>query len=144
MEVDILNIVYDSEQYLDSLTLRNEVFRKPFGLDIKNDDLDEDKVMDMYGAYIGDKLIGTVFLKEKDRSTAQIKTVAILEEFRGIGLGRYLLEFIEDLARERGYNQADLMARMSCRDFYGKLGYRAISETYDYKTIPHLDMTKTL
>ena len=144
MEVDILNIIYGSEQYLDSLTLRNEVFRKPWGLDIKNDDLEEDKTMDMYGAYINNKLIGTVFLKENDDSTVQIKTVAILNEFRGIGLGRYLLEFIEDLARERGYSQARLMGRMSCKDFYRKLGYQAVSSPYDYKTIPHLDMTKTL
>lgn len=144
MEVDILNIIYDSEQYLDSITLRNEVFRKPFGLDIKNDNLEDDKAMDMYGAYINDKLIGTVFLKENDNSTVQIKTVGILDEFRGIGLGRYLIEFIENLARERGYTQAKLMGRMSCKGFYVKLGYQAVSEPYDYKTIPHLDMTKTL
>lgn len=144
MEVDILSIIYDSQQYLDSLELRNEVFRKPFGLDIKDDDLEEDKEMDMYGAYIKDQLIGTVFLKERDSKTAQIKTVGILDEFRGIGLGRYLLEFIEDLARKRGYTRAYLMGRVSCKEFYTKLGYQAISDPYDYKTIAHLDMVKTL
>nr|WP_300005994.1 GNAT family N-acetyltransferase [Tissierella sp.] len=144
MEVDILNIIYDSQQYLDSVALRNEVFRKPHGLDIKDDDLSEDESMDMYGAYIEGKLIGTVFLKENDSVCVQIKAVGILDEFRGIGLGRYLLEFIENLARKRGYSQAKLMARVSCKDFYIKLGYEAISEPYNYKTIPHLDMTKSL
>lgn len=144
MEVDILNIIYGSQQYLDLLTLRNEVFRKPWGLDIKDDDLEEDKELDMYGAYINDRLIATVFLKEKDSKTAQIKTVGILEEFRGIGLGRYLLEFIEDLARKRGFTRSILMGRVSCKDFYIKLGYKAISEPYDYKTIAHLDMIKAL
>lgn len=144
MNVDILNIEYGSKEYLNSLTLRNEVFRKPYGLDIKDDNLEEDKEMDMYGVYIDSKLIGTVFLAKKDQDTAQIKTVALLEEFRGIGLGVYVMKFIEDVAREKGYTKSFLMGRVYAEKFYNKLGYKAISEPYNYKVISHIDMEKVL
>lgn len=144
MEIEILTIEYGSKEYFDTLTLRNEVFRKPYGLDIKDDNLEEDKDMYMYGVYIEDQLIGTVFLKEKNKDTAQIKTLAILEEFRGIGLGIYIMKFIEDIARKKGYTKAFLTGRVYARSFYNKLGYKAISEPFDYKTIPHIEMEKTL
>lgn len=145
MEVRILNITYGSKEYLDTLTLRNEVFRKPWGLDIKNDDLEEDKKMEMYGLYLENKrLIGTVFLSHKDETTAQAKTLALLKEFRGLGFGKYLMGFVENIAREKGYIKVRLMGRVSAKSFYEKLGYKTISETFDYKTIPHLYMEKTL
>ncbi len=58
--------------------------------------------MDMFGGYLGDKMIATIFLTEDDEETARIKSVAILEEYRRKGLGRYLMEYVENIARERG------------------------------------------
>lgn len=145
MEIKILNIPYGSKEYLETLDLRNEVFRKPWGLDIKDDNLEEDKNMDMYGLYLeNNRLIGTIFLLHKDQETAQIKTLALLEEFRGIGLGKYLMDFIEDKISSKGYKKAFLMGRVSAKPFYEKLGYKATSEVFDYKTIPHLYMEKNL
>lgn len=144
MNVVMKSIVYASKEYEDSVDLRNEVFRKPWGLDIKNDDLSPDKNMDMYGAFLDDRLIATVFLTEDDKETARIKNVAIFKEYRGTGLGRYLMDFIENIARERGYTKAALMGRVSVEEFYKKLGYESIGEPYDYKTIPHVDMKKNL
>ena len=144
MEIEMLSIEFGSQEYLDSLTLRNEVFRKPWGLDIKDDDLSEDKDFEMYGAYIKDRLIGTVFLAEKDKDTAQIKTVALLDEFRGVGLGNYLMRFIEDIAKTKGYSKAFLMGRVYASNFYTKLGYEPVSESFDYKTVPHIYMEKKL
>lgn len=145
MEIEILKINYGTKEYLDTLDLRNEVFRKPWGLDIKDDNLEEDKDMEMYGLYLeNNKLIGTVFLLHKDQETAQIKTLALLENFRGIGLGKYLMDFIENEAKEKGYQKSILMGRVSAKEFYNKLGYKAISKAFDYKTIPHLYMEKKL
>lgn len=144
MEIEILNIVYGSEEYFYSLNLRNEVFRKPWGLDIKDDDLEKDKEMEMYGAFAGKKLIATVCLSHIDKKTAQIKTLAILEDFRGIGLGHYLMKFIEEVATEKGYTRAYLTGRLYAENFYNKLGYKTISPPYDYKTVAHIEMEKYL
>lgn len=144
MEIEIFNITYGSKEYFDTLTLRNEVFRKPYGLDIKDDDLESDKNLEMYGIYIGDKLIGTVFLGEKQDNTAHIKALALLEEFRGIGLGEYAMKFIEDVARKKGYSRSYLNGRVYAENFYHRLGYNTIGEPYEHKTIPHVEMEKNL
>lgn len=144
MNIDIRNIIYDSPEYEVSVNLRNEVFRKPWGLDIRNDDLSSDKEVEMFGAYIGNKMIATIFLDEYSKDTVKIKSVAILEEYRGKGLGKYLMDYVENIARQRGYTKSILMGRVSAEKFYHKLGYKTISDPYDYKTIPHVDMEKNL
>ena len=74
MEVKILSITYGSKEYFDSLDLRNKIFRKPWGLDIKDDNLEEDKLMEMYGLYLeNNKLIGTIFLLHKTKKQLKLK-----------------------------------------------------------------------
>lgn len=144
MNIVIKKIVYGTPDYETSIVIRNEVFRKPHGLDIKDDDLSSDKVVEMFGAYMEDKLIATIFLDIVDKDTIKIRNVAILDEYRGKGLGKYLMDHVEDIARERGYTKSVLMGRVSAEKFYNKLGYKTISEAYDYKTVPHVDMEKYL
>lgn len=144
MDITIKKITYGTDEYETSIDIRNEAFRKPWGLDIRDEDLTGDKDMDMFGGYLGDKMIATIFLTEDDKETARIKSVAILEEYRGKGLGKYLMEYVENIARERGYKKVNLMGRVSVEGFYNKLGYKTISEPFDYHTIPHIDMVKEL
>lgn len=144
MNIVIRKIVYGTPDYETSIFIRNEVFRKPHGLDIKDDDLSSDKVVEMFGAYLYDKMIATIFLDIVDRNTVKIRNVAILEEYRGKGLGKYLMDYVEDMARQRGYTKSILMGRVSAEKFYNKLGYKTLSEPYDYKTVPHVDMEKDL
>lgn len=144
MDITIKKITYGTDEYETSIDIRNEAFRKPWGLDIRDEDLTGDKDMDMFGGYLGDKMIATIFLTEDDEETARIKSVAILEEYRRKGLGRYLMEYVENIARERGYKKVNLMGRVSVEGFYNKLGYKTISEPFDYHTIPHIDMVKEL
>lgn len=142
MDITIKKITYGTDEYETSIDIRNEAFRKPWGLDIRDEDLTGDKDMDMFGGYLGDKMIATIFLTEDDEETARIKSVAILEEYRRKGLGRYLMEYVENIARERGYKKVNLMGRVSVEGFYNKLGYKTIGEPFDYHTIPHIDMVK--
>ncbi len=137
-------IEYGTEEYERSIDIRNHAFRIPWGLDIRDEDLTGDADMDMYGGYLDDNMIATVFLTEDDSKTARVKSVAILEEYRIKGLGRYLMNFIEDLARQRGYEKVHLMGRVSVEGFYHKLGYKTLSQPFDYNTIPHIDMEKDL
>ena len=144
MDIVMKKIEYGSGEYQETIDLRDQVFRKPWGLDIRDDDLSPDKDMDIYGAYLGGELIGTVFLVEHEEGVARVRNVAIYEDYRGQGLGKYLMEFIEDIAREKGYKKSFLMGRTIVEDFYKRLGYKTIGEAYDYRTIPHVDMIKDL
>ena len=144
MDILMKNIEYGTQEYERSIDIRNEAFRKPWGLDIRDEGLSGDKNMDMYGGYLNDVMIATIFLTEDKDKTARVKSVAILEEYRVSGLGTYLMNFIEDLARKRGYTKVNLMGRVSVEGFYHKLGYKTLSQPFDYNTIPHIDMEKYL
>lgn len=137
-------IQYGSEEYEKSIDLRNEAFRKPWGLDIRDEDLTGDRNMELFGAYKGDTLIATIFLTEDSKEIARIRSVAIYEQYRGKGLGNYIMEYVEDIARKRGYEKVQIMGRVSVQVFYEKLGYKTIGQPYDYHTIPHVDMIKVL
>lgn len=100
--------------------------------------------MNLYGAYLNGEMIATIFLTQDDKKTARIKSVAIVEEYQKKGLGKYLMEYVEGIARERGYNKVNLMGRVSVEGFYKKLDYHTIGESFDYHTIPHINMEKKL
>lgn len=144
MNIEMKRIEYGSDEYEVSIDIRNEAFRKPWGLDIRDEDLTPDKDMEMYGGYLDGKMIATVFLTERDKDTARVRNVAILDDYRKHGLGRYLMDFIEDVAKEKGYSKVYLMGRVSVEAFYHKLGYKTLGDPYDYHTIPHVDMIKDL
>ncbi len=62
MDITIKKITYGTDEYETSIDIRNEAFRKPWGgLDIRDEDLTGDKDMDMFGGYLGDKMIATIF-----------------------------------------------------------------------------------
>ena len=143
-DIEIRSITYGTPEYETSIDLRNEVFRKPWGLNIRDEDLTGDQNMDMFGAYKDGMMIATIFLTEDDKEHARIKSVAIFHEYRGKGLGKYLMDYVEDIAKKRGYKKVNLMGRVSVEVFYHKLGYKTISEPYDYNTISHIDMVKEL
>lgn len=138
-------IEYKTEDYERTIDIRNDAFRKPQGLDIRDEDLTGDKDVDMYGGFIDGKMMSTVFLAHVDEQTAQVKAVIVTDEYKGQGLGKYLMDFIEDKAKEKGYKRIKLMGRVSVEKFYEKLGYHTTSqEPFDYYQTPHVYMEKDL
>ncbi len=142
--MNIKNIEYGSTEYEKSIDLRNELFRKPQGLNLRDEDLSGDADMELYGLYDGDTLIGTVFLATKDEETAQVKSVTVHPDYQGRRLGVLLMDYIEDVARTRGFKKSFLMGRVSVRVVYEKLGYSVIGEPFDYHMTPHINMEKPL
>lgn len=143
-DMELRKIEYGTPAYEETVDLRNEYFRKPQGMDIRNEDLTGDAKVNMYGGYIDDCLMATVFYAEKDRATAQVKALIVDKKYQGQGYGKYLMNFIEGLIREKGYKKAILQGRVSAQGLYEKLGYVPTSEVFDYNTIPHLWMEKDL
>lgn len=143
-KMEIKKILYGTEEYEKTIDLRNEYFRKPQGLNIRDEDLRGDKEVDMFAGFMGDELMATVFLSHIDSELCQIKALIVDKKYRKTGLGKKLMEFIEDYARKKGYSKAKLMGRVSVEEFYKKLGYKPISEVFDYHMTPHLYMIKDI
>jgi predicted GNAT family N-acyltransferase len=75
---------------------------------------------------------------------AKAERIAVLEEARGSGLGRALVESIERHARQAGLESVRLDAQVQAAGFYEKLGYLAEGEVFIEAGIDHLRMTKRL
>lgn len=142
--MEMRRIEYGSQDYETTLDLRNEIFRKPQGLNLRDEDLSREALCDMFGGFIGEKIIATIFLTKIDDLTARIKAVMILEEYRGTGLGKFIMNYAENVARNQGYKYIKLLARLSAESFYEKLGYQRVSEPLDYYQVAHVSMVKEL
>ena len=61
-----------------------------------------------------------------------------------MSIGVKVLDYAENIAKGRGYKKVNLMGRVSAEVFYNKIGYKTLSQPYDYHTISHIDMEKEL
>ncbi|WP_105616120.1 GNAT family N-acetyltransferase [Vallitalea okinawensis] len=83
--------------------------------------LSEDR--DMYVAYEENVVVGTVSL-EGDTLYALFVDV----KYHGRGVGRKLLEFIENIASSNGIKTVQLPASLTAYQFYQKYGYIPVQE----------------
>lgn len=135
---------YLSPDYNASVKLRNDVFRKPHGLEISAEDLAADPHCTLFGMYDGDNLIGTIFYLPKDYTTVQLKNLAFLPQYQGKGLGHQLMAFFESYAKKQKIKTILLTSRVTVEDFYAKQGYSRSSEIIDIRGIPHVWMSKNI
>lgn len=70
-------------------------------------------------------IVGTASL---DGTT--VRSVFVLPEFQKRGVGRALLDHIEDMARRRGIARLDVPASVSAEGFYQRIGYTALRDAY--------------
>ena len=79
-----------------------------------------------------------------DGAMGKIGRLAVIDDVRGRGLGKLLLQSLEEEARRRGMREVTLGAQVHARAFYERLGYSASGEVFDDAGIPHIEMRKKL
>jgi predicted GNAT family N-acyltransferase len=87
--------------------------------------------------------IATARLREYE-GAAKVERVAVLGEHRGGGVGRAVMEALEEDARSRGFSRAVLHAQVAVAEFYERLGYAREGPTFLEAEIPHVRMAKAL
>ena len=70
--------------------------------------------------------------------------MAVPNNMQGTGVGRALMIFAENIARDLGYKKLIMHARKTTIGFYEKLGYNTIGGEFQEITIAHFVMEKTL
>jgi predicted GNAT family N-acyltransferase len=73
---------------------------------------------------------------------AKIQRMAVVDDARGKGAGRALLDFLEGEARRRGARGFTLSAQTQAKQFYEKAGYSAVGPVFDDAGIPHVRMDR--
>ena len=121
-----------SEEFKKYYNLRYEVLRKPWGqpLGSERDEREETSIHHM----IIDKKTGNALavgrLQFNSTHEAQIRYMAVADEFQGKGLGSQITSALEDVARGRGIQRIILSARENSLQFYKNNGYNIMKKTH--------------
>ncbi len=137
-------IDHGTKEYQQMVNLRNEILRKPLGLSFDKEELDKEKDDILMGAFEDDKLLGCCLLTRMDAFTVRLRQMAVPNNMQGKGVGRALMIFAENIARDLGYTKLCMHARQTAIGFYQKLGYSITGEPFEEVSIPHYIMEKTL
>lgn len=137
-------IDYGSPEYMQMVKLRDIILRKPLGLGFTKEDLEKEKDNMFIGAFEEDRMLGCCMLVEEQPDIVRLRQMAVLNDLQGKGIGRALMNFAENLARDRGYKIVRMHARNNAVGFYEKVGYKVKGSQFIEVTIPHFVMEKIL
>jgi ribosomal protein S18 acetylase RimI-like enzyme len=131
-------------EYYQMVKLRDDILRKPLGLTFSPEELEAEKDNMLIAAFEEERILGCCMLVEEQPGTVRLRQMAVLNDLQGKGIGRALMNFAENLARDRGYRILRMHARVNAVGFYEKVGYKVHGEQFVEVTIPHYVMEKQL
>ena len=137
-------IDHGTNEYRQMVKLRDDLLRKPLGLGFTNEELESEKSNILIGAFEDDRMLGCCMLLEEKPDCVRLRQMAVLNDLQGKGIGRALLNFAENIARDRGYKMITMHARKNVVSFFEKMDYRVIGNEFTEITIPHIRMEKKL
>ena len=74
-------------------------------------------------------------------SAAKIERVAVLKDYRGLGLGKILMRYLmQELGKIENLRLYKLSSQSNAVPFYEKLGFRSRGSEYMEAGMPHYDM----
>ena len=137
-------IDHGSPEYHQMVQLRNDILRKPLGLNLTPEELEKEKGEILIAAFEDEKMLGCCMLVQSDSGTVRLRQMAVLNNLQGKGIGRALMTFAENIARDQGYKKLNMHARKTAIGFYERLGYSVTGDEFLEITIPHYEMEKSL
>jgi GNAT superfamily N-acetyltransferase len=137
-------IDHGSSEYRQMVKLRDDMLRKPLGLGFTEEELESEKDNMLIAAFEDEEILGCCMLVEENSDTVRLRQMAVLNNLQGKGIGRALMNFAENIARDRGYKILSMHARINSIGFYEKMGYKITSDEFIEVTMPHFVMEKKL
>src|SRR6478609_3933976 len=116
-------IDHGSKEYKQMVALRQLLLRKPLGLTFNEVELDAEKDDILIGCFDEDKMEGCCLLTQVEPGVLRLRQMAVISGLQGKGMGRAILQFAENIARDRGFKVIVMHARKTAVGFYEKLGY---------------------
>ncbi len=137
-------IDHGSREYQQMVDLRYNMLRKPLGLSFTPEELEREKNDILICCFDEDKVEACCLLTQTEPKTVRLRQMAVTSGLQGKGLGRVMMQFAENVARDRGFKKISMHARKTAIGFYEKLGYRLNGNEFTEVTIPHFEMIKDL
>jgi predicted GNAT family N-acyltransferase len=140
----IKQIDHGSKEYKQMIALRNEILRKPLGLNFSEEELAKEKDDILIGAFDEDKILACCLLTKVDKATIKLRQMAVQNNLQGKGIGASIMNFAENVARDKGYKKLTMHARNNAVGFYEKFNFKVNSNQFIEVNIPHFVMEKQL
>lgn len=144
MAVRIQTINTESEWYPKMLELRNRVLLAPIGVPFSYIKPEQEKNDILIVAVEGKAVLGCCVLTDRGESVIQLRQMAVDTSVQAKGLGRTVVHFAEQLAKEKGYRNLYLNSRDPVIPFYEKCGYTISGDGFTEVNIAHHRMQKSL
>ena len=136
-----------SEEFKKYYNLRYEVLRKPW-LQPKGSERDEEEETSLHRMIIDEpngKAVAVGRLQFNTIEEAQIRYMAVSDDYQGMGYGSKIVKVLDNIAREKGSRKIILQSRENAVKFYEKNGYKIIEKSYLlFDEIQHWLMEKEL
>lgn len=137
-------IDHNSTEYQQMVKLRLDILRKPLGLSFTPEELEAEKDDILIGAFEDDQMLGCCLLTKTEPGTVRLRQMAVSGSLQGKGIGRQMMQFAENVARDFGYKRITMHARDSAIGFYEKFGYKPEGGEFIEVSLPHHVMEKRL
>ncbi|HJV47627.1 MAG TPA: GNAT family N-acetyltransferase [Bacillota bacterium] len=135
--------VITQKQLDDAFFIRKAVFVEEQGVSLADEFDEHDVFAEHLLVYFEGQPVGTARLRTVDE-VAKLERICILAPYRKYGLGKLIIQTLEQLAIEKGLKQAKLHGQTQAKGFYQKLGYETKSPVFMEDGIPHVLMVKSL
>jgi predicted GNAT family N-acyltransferase len=135
---------YADLEQLQIQHIRMLVFHQEQGvdLDLDFDGLDETSTHIL--AYHKQEPIGTSRIRLITPTLAKVERVAVLQSFRGKGVGQALLEKAIAFLQQQRIPEVKLNAQLQVERFYRRLGFQACGAAFEEAGILHVEMRRKL
>jgi predicted N-acetyltransferase YhbS len=137
-------IDHGTKEYKQMVQLREEILRKPLGLTFSAEQLGNEKDDILIAAFEEDEMLGCCILTPLDDNTLRLRQMAVQKNLQGKGIGESIMNFAENLARDKGYKTLMMHARDTAIGFYERFGYKVKGEQFIEVNTPHHIMEKRL
>ncbi len=131
------------QEWLDYYDLRYRVLRKPLNKPRGSEKNEGDSFWEHFALYENQVLKAIARLDTVEPKISQVRFVAVDSEIQGKGYGKLLMEAVEEKAIKNGNTKMILHARDYAVEFYKKLNYNLIGESYKlFNVLQHYLMEK--
>lgn len=142
--IEVVIAPFGSPAYQACTLLRNTILRLPLGMNLFDEDLSHEANDIHIAALENEVLLGCMVLSPKPGNVLKMRQVAVDHAAQNKGIGKVMVAFAEQWARNNGFICMELHARKTAVPFYVRQQYQTIGNEFTEVGIPHFKMHKML
>lgn len=140
----VQQVWHNSKEYWELVNLRDQILRKPLGIQFSKEELAAEDGQWHFGIFIEGIAVACMVLDPMDNGKIKMRQVCTSFHAQGKGIGKTLLQYCENHARKMGFTEIYAHSRAVSKQFYLKNNWEIIGDTFLEIGLPHYYMRKNL